>query len=309
MKFEYIENHRNVSEEQMIEDLQLAATKSDHVPLRKADYLSLGKYNPDTVRKRFGSWNLALQAAGLPLSKVQKKPRYKNATREELIVDLRQVACSLGQKTLTSTDYNKNGHFHSESLRREFGSWEKALEAANLLPTGFHRNITKAELYTNIEYLWIAKGKQPTVSDLQSELSQYGLKAYYRVFGSWTNALRSFVEYMNDSESIEEATSCSETEGTFVKSNNPSASVAPFSQSNYTDAHQTTRTVGDKLRFKVFQRDNFKCCVCGASPATDSSVILHVDHIFPWSKGGETTIDNLQTLCSKCNFGKGNLIV
>ncbi|MBR4875585.1 MAG: HNH endonuclease, partial [Clostridia bacterium] len=54
------------------------------------------------------------------------------------------------------------------------------------------------------------------------------------------------------------------------------------------------------------KRDNFTCCACGASPAKDPSVELHIDHIIPWSKGGETTEDNLQTLCSRCNLGKSN---
>jgi len=61
------------------------------------------------------------------------------------------------------------------------------------------------------------------------------------------------------------------------------------------------------MRFKILKRDNFKCCACGSSPAKDPSVELHVDHIIPWSKGGETIIDNLQTLCSKCNLGKGDM--
>jgi len=39
----------------------------------------------------------------------------------------------------------------------------------------------------------------------------------------------------------------------------------------------------------------------------NSSVTLHADHIKPWSKGGETVIENLQTLCSKCNIGKSDL--
>ena len=69
--------------------------------------------------------------------------------------------------------------------------------------------------------------------------------------------------------------------------------------------HKTSRNIGEGLRYKVLKRDNFKCCVCGSSPAKDSSVELHVDHVIPWSKGGETIMDNLQTLCSKCNIGKG----
>ncbi|MBR5903681.1 MAG: HNH endonuclease, partial [Clostridia bacterium] len=63
-----------------------------------------------------------------------------------------------------------------------------------------------------------------------------------------------------------------------------------------------------KLRYQVLKRDNFKCCACGASPAKDPSVELHIDHIVPWSKGGETVIDNLQTLCSKCNLGKSDIL-
>ncbi len=55
------------------------------------------------------------------------------------------------------------------------------------------------------------------------------------------------------------------------------------------------------------QRDRFTCRQCGASPAKDTSVELHLDHILAWSKGGDTTYENLQTLCSKCNLGKSNL--
>ena len=67
-----------------------------------------------------------------------------------------------------------------------------------------------------------------------------------------------------------------------------------------------SRAISDKLRYTVLKRDNFKCCACGASPAKDPSVDLHIDHIIPWSKGGEAVIENLQTLCSRCNIGKSN---
>lgn len=69
-----------------------------------------------------------------------------------------------------------------------------------------------------------------------------------------------------------------------------------------------SRVISDKLRYTVLKRDNFKCCACGASPAKDPAVELHIDHIVPWSKGGETTLENLQTLCSKCNIGKSDYL-
>ena len=70
--------------------------------------------------------------------------------------------------------------------------------------------------------------------------------------------------------------------------------------------HKTSRKIPDKLRYQVLKRDNFKCCICGASPAKNPSIELHIDHIIPWSKGGETLLENLQTLCSKCNLGKSD---
>ena len=79
----------------------------------------------------------------------------------------------------------------------------------------------------------------------------------------------------------------------------------PKQKSNHTT--KSTRVISDKLRYQILKRDNFKCCACGASPAKDPSIELHIDHIVPWSKGGETKPDNLQTLCSRCNLGKGDI--
>ena len=87
----------------------------------------------------------------------------------------------------------------------------------------------------------------------------------------------------------------------------PACGITNKRQRNSTiNIKKSTRAISDKLRYQVLKRDNFKCCDCGASPAKDPSVELHIDHIIPWSKGGESTLENLQTLCSKCNIGKSD---
>lgn len=52
----------------------------------------------------------------------------------------------------------------------------------------------------------------------------------------------------------------------------------------------------------VWNRDGGKCVKCG------SQENLEFDHIIPFSKGGSTTIRNLQILCKKCNLAKSNKI-
>jgi hypothetical protein len=60
------------------------------------------------------------------------------------------------------------------------------------------------------------------------------------------------------------------------------------------------------IRWQVFQRDKWRCVSCGVKAVENETVILHVDHILPRSKGGKNIIDNYQTLCDKCNIGKSN---
>ncbi len=64
-----------------------------------------------------------------------------------------------------------------------------------------------------------------------------------------------------------------------------------------------------KLRDKIKERDNYKCCSCILSIEDEPNLLLEIDHIIPLSKGGMTTYDNLQTLCWKCNRTKGTKIL
>ena len=60
----------------------------------------------------------------------------------------------------------------------------------------------------------------------------------------------------------------------------------------------------DSLRYDVMKRDKFRCVLCGASANAPHFATLHVDHIIPLAKGGKTVMNNLRTLCDRCNLGK-----
>lgn len=65
----------------------------------------------------------------------------------------------------------------------------------------------------------------------------------------------------------------------------------------------TREPIGAKLRYDILTRDKFRCVKCGAKQ--DEHTQLHVDHIKPVSRGGTNDPSNLQTLCARCNLGKG----
>ncbi len=70
---------------------------------------------------------------------------------------------------------------------------------------------------------------------------------------------------------------------------------------------KTKRNIPLSLRYKVLIRDGGKCVLCGRS--ANDGVILHVDHITPYSHGGLTELSNLRTLCQECNIGKSNKFI
>jgi hypothetical protein len=64
------------------------------------------------------------------------------------------------------------------------------------------------------------------------------------------------------------------------------------------------RKMSKRQRFKVLDRDGFKCCYCGATPEQSE---LAVDHIIAIAKGGADHIDNMITACVPCNAGKSDM--
>lgn len=320
IKFELDKFSRHVANEELIADLRKVASDLKTDSLTQKEYKNHGKFGVTIFWNRFGSWSNALAKAGLQSSRSRTKISIED---EELISDLKRVSCELKNESVTRDEYNRHGKFHSATLEKRFGSWIKAKEKAGLKRRE-HPSRSDEEYFINLEEVWIKLGKQPYFSDMKIPFSKYSGSGYVHNFGTWRKTLERFIEYVNKDE---EAT----TEGNnsiIIEEKKPpespiieypnkelvSKSVAktplserPKSVQKIINKHRTKREVNDRLRFKIMKKDNFKCKYCGRSPAIDPKIILHVDHIKPWSKGGETTFENLQTLCSVCNRGKGNL--
>ena len=144
--------------------------------------------------------------------------------------------------------------------------------------------VPDAVLFENLADIWRKLGRQPICRELTKRggFSKFAGATYKRRFGTWHNALRAFEVFVNK----------------------PGRSVDLPKRPKPTS--RPSREISWRLRAIVLIRDNCLCRMCGASPAKDPAVTLHVDHIVPWSKGGETEPGNLQTLCARCNIGKGD---
>lgn len=216
--------------------------------------------------------------------------RERNIDKEHLLNDLRRVTSHLNQKSITKLQYDEYGCFGATTFLRRFGTWNNALALAGL-DVVCRQNIPNNELFENLADVWRHNGRQPTGRDLEKSngISKFSTGTYEKRFGSWNKALRHFIEHIQEDTSD-------------LKDSSPAGQKKQ-------SATRTSRKINWRLRVTVLIRDNCICKICGVSPAKDPSVTLHVDHILPWSKGGETVINNLQTLCHVCNIGKSDLLL
>lgn len=210
--------------------------------------------------------------------------RHRDVPAGELLRDLRRVARAIGPRRVTAALYARHGRFRPNTLARRFGSWNGALAAAGLEVLQ-RWNVPEVELLQNLAAVWRKLGRQPTWRELTKRggFSAFAGATYKRRFGSWHKALIAFEAFV-------------EARGRpIVPAHRPKPRPQPAREINW------------RLRATVLIRDHCVCRMCGAGPAKDPAVTLHVDHIEPWSKGGATVLANLQTLCARCNIGKGDL--
>ena len=219
----------------------------------------------------------------------------RGVSDEDLLADIRRSARNLGADSITVAQYEKVGRFHPSTIQKRMGSWTKALHLAGL-KLARQVGITDEDLFENIKALWTRLGRQPRYGEVKRAESRYSAKPYETRFGSWSESLRQFVVWVNSDDPVpsssgHDALAASDA----ATSGDPSESLK----------RRTRREPSDRQPFRILVRDGFRCRSCGASPIEHRGVELHVDHVLPWSKGGETVDQNLETKCRKCNLGKG----
>jgi hypothetical protein len=124
MKFELKPFNRNVSDEDLLADLVSVHDKlsSEGKSLTFRNYGSVGRYAPSTINDRFGSWNKALQKAGIALHEE------RNVRIDALFDNLKLVWIAKGKQP-TFRDMSVSPSQYTASIyNARFGSWRKALE-------------------------------------------------------------------------------------------------------------------------------------------------------------------------------------
>lgn len=118
----------------------------------------------------------------------------------------------------------------------------------------------------------------------------------YVMMISWCSDNKSYGDIHEELQALIDAGLITKTEK--IRLNRPVYHIKSFRRFD----PRSRKPISNKLRKRVYERDHCRCVTCGA---TDH---LSLDHIIPWSLGGEDTMENLQTMCRSCNSRKGNRV-
>jgi hypothetical protein len=289
-----------------------------------------GRYNATTLRKRLQCANWAellekvLHVRPVPRVIVKRvrvrRPstpgKRTQCTSESLLSELRSTAAKSNSMAFSYAEYRALGGSYSiGTFQKHIGRWRHAVSLigradghAHPRP---HLTFTNEDFFAEMQRVWEILGRQPNSREMKQCGSKMSHQAFQVRFGSWMRAVHAFCADRGSAEDRSESSPPVGT-GELASGAQPFPSIAhEQTKEHVTEGllviHKTTpRAPSLRLRFKVFQRDRFTCRACGRSPATENGVVLHVDHIIPYSGPGETTLNNLQTLCGRCNLGKSD---
>jgi hypothetical protein len=189
-----------ITESEVVNDLQAVAKKLGQNSLRIRHYSKKNgaKYTYPMVRSLVGSWNTALEKAGLetkmpPDPKIKKRHTLEHPQLlESLLEDIINVSKERKNLYLLKREYEKYGKYNTATIRKRFGIWREIMRKARL------QNKQSTEEYMqNLLKVWDYYGKPPKFTEVKKPFSKYNAPSYIYRYGSWKNAIKAVVEYRN----------------------------------------------------------------------------------------------------------------
>lgn len=240
--------------------------------------------------------------------KFQRK-RLNEMSEAKIFSELEKAAEHFNYIEFAWREFDKIANISATTVKKHFGSWKKGLNALrkylqqkglDLSPRPYapNRLYSDKQLFEEMERVWHRVGQRPSRYEWEIAKPKFSYNTYKQRFGGWTNACMKFIEYKMGSKILTNE---------FVLSGEKKQKHEEKRRIEYNLL--SSRNIPLSLRLKILSRDNFSCVFCGKSPATDIGTKLHIDHIEPFSKGGKSALDNLQTLCEECNLGKSNNLI
>lgn len=173
-------HQRSLTETEILDAIRTLAEQKGRAPTI-AEMNADGACSSFPVIKRFGTWNHGIRAAGL-------EPNVEpNISRESLLGEIRSIADSTGA-TPTLEEFLCNSQISAGPIYNRFGSWNAALQAADLSPN-IQFDIAGDEVLKAIQQLGEELGRAPKAFEMDAQ-GKFSAKIAQRRFGSWNDALR-----------------------------------------------------------------------------------------------------------------------
>ena len=123
----------------LIEEIRRVAKLITTGPLTRRNFGNLASVSHSTVSHRFGGWYRALAAAGVAdrysgvaVTSKMRNQRGKKMSQEETLHEIRRVVATLGEKPLTTSEFNRLSSVSVKTVRRAFGSLDRGVALAGL---------------------------------------------------------------------------------------------------------------------------------------------------------------------------------
>jgi hypothetical protein len=192
-----IVRRRKVTDDEIRAEMRRVADELETTGLTERQYKQLGQIGIATILNRFGSWNQAVQTAGLDAKPRSSKADRGKVTEKDVVKEIRRVAYELHADTLTQREFRQYGRFSLSVVVGKFGSWDSAVQAA-FIDSGpvepqaeeGHKRFTEDEIIEEIRRVAAIEQTTKLTQRQFREHGRIGCSTVKNRFGSWNQAVQ-----------------------------------------------------------------------------------------------------------------------